>query len=90
MCLRDVTEDGVDGVHGDLVLGGVTNETLGVGESNVRRRRSVALVVGNDFNAVMLPDPDTRVRGSEIDSDSRTLTFSGHCFSACVETKREI
>jgi hypothetical protein len=27
-------EDGVDGVHGDLVLCGVTNETLGVSEGN--------------------------------------------------------
>jgi len=27
-------EDGVDGVHGDLILGGISDETLGVGESN--------------------------------------------------------
>jgi hypothetical protein len=27
-------EDGVLGVHGDLVLGGISNETLGVGETD--------------------------------------------------------
>ena len=51
-------EDGVDGVHGDLVLGGVTNEALAVCEANVGRRGAVALVVGNDLHAVILPHTD--------------------------------
>ena len=38
-------EDGVEGVEGDLVLGGVTDEAFGVGESDVRWRRTVALIV---------------------------------------------
>lgn len=38
-------EDGVVGVHGDLVLGGITNETLGVGESDEGRCGPVTLVV---------------------------------------------
>ena len=38
-----LTEDRVVGVHGDLVLGGVADEPLRVGERHVRRRRSVAL-----------------------------------------------
>ena len=41
-------EDGVVGVHGDLVLGGVTNETLGVGEGDkegvVRLPWSLAMI----------------------------------------------
>ncbi len=40
-------EDGVLRVHGDLVLGGVTDETLGVSESNKRWGGSVALVICN-------------------------------------------
>jgi len=51
-------EDGVDRVHGDLVLGGIADQTLGVGEPNVRRRCSVSLVIGDDFNTVVLPDTD--------------------------------
>jgi len=46
-------EDGVVGVHGDLVLGGITDETLGVGESNERGSSAVTLIVGDDLNAVI-------------------------------------
>lgn len=49
-------EDGVDGVHRDLVLRGVTDETLGVGERDIGWGGSVTLVVGDDFYSVVLPD----------------------------------
>ena len=61
-------ENSVVGVHGDLVLGGITNESLRVVESNVGRSGSVSLVVGNDFDSVVLPDSDTGVGGTEINS----------------------
>jgi hypothetical protein len=63
-------EDGVVGVHGDLVLCGVTNETLGVGEGNERGGGAVALVVGDDLNAVITVDTHAGVRGTKIDSNS--------------------
>lgn len=62
-------EDGVLGVHGDLVLGGITNQTLGVGEGNERRGRSVTLVVGNDVTSVLTEDTDARVRSTQVDTD---------------------
>jgi len=62
-------KDSVVGVHGDLVLGGITNESLRVVESNVGRSGSVSLVVGNDFDSVVLPDSDTGVGGTEINSE---------------------
>ena len=51
-------KDGVVGVHRDLVLGGISDQTLVVGEGDIRRGGSVTLVVGNDFNTVVLPDTD--------------------------------
>jgi hypothetical protein len=54
-------EDGVVGVHGDLVLGGISDETLRVVEGNVRRGGTVTLVVGDDLDTVGLPDTDTPV-----------------------------
>jgi hypothetical protein len=43
------TEDGVLGVHRNLVPCGVSDETFRVGKGNIRGRCSVSLVVGNDF-----------------------------------------
>ena len=62
-------EDSVVGVHGDLVLGGITDETLGVGETDERGSGAVTLVVGNDFNAVITEDTHTGVGGSQINTD---------------------
>ena len=54
-------EDGVGGVHGDLVLCGVTDETLSVGEGHIRGSGTVTLIIGNDLNTVVLPDTDATV-----------------------------
>ena len=62
-------EDGVVGVHGNLVLRGITNETLGVGERDIRGGRAVTLVVRDDFDTVVLPDTDARVRGTQVNAD---------------------
>jgi hypothetical protein len=54
-------EDGVVRVHRDLVLRGIADETLGLGEGDVGWCGAVALVVGDDLNAVVLPDTDATV-----------------------------
>lgn len=74
-----LTEDGVDGVHGDLVLRGITNEPLSVGEGDIGRCGAVPLVIGDDLNAIVLPDADARVRGPKINADSWSFTFASHC-----------
>lgn len=52
-------EDGVVRVHRDLVLRGIANETLGLGEGDVGWCCAVTLVVGDDLNTIILPDTDT-------------------------------
>ncbi|KAH5051894.1 hypothetical protein HBI73_235940 [Parastagonospora nodorum] len=59
----------VGGVHGDLVLRRVSDETLGVGESNERGGCAVTLVIGDNLNAVVSEDTDARVRGTQVDTD---------------------
>ena len=54
-------EDGVFGVHGSLVLGSITNETLLVRESDIGGSSTVTLLVGNDFNTFGFPDTNTRI-----------------------------
>ena len=56
-------EDGVVGVHGDLVLGSVTNQSLTLAEGDIGGGGTVTLVVGNNFNTVILPDTDTAAEG---------------------------
>jgi len=63
-------EDGVVRVHGDLVLGRVTDQTLGVGEGDERGSGAVTLVVGDNLDAVIAEDTHARVGGTKIDSDS--------------------
>jgi len=67
-------EDSVVRVHGDLVLGGITDETLGVGEGHEGGSGAVTLVVGDDFNAVITEDTDTGVGSTQINTDS-----GSHC-----------
>ena len=64
-----------------MVLGGITNQPLGVGEGDVRGGGSVTLIISDDLNAVVLPYSDARVGGAEIDSDSWTFSFTRHCVS---------
>ena len=64
-----LTKDGVDGVHGDLVLGRISDEALGVGEGDVRGRGAVTLVVGDNLNAVITEDTYARVGSSKVDTN---------------------
>ena len=45
-------------IHRDLVFRGVPNESLGIRKRNIGWGCSVALVVGNDLDPIILPDSD--------------------------------
>lgn len=64
-CLLDI-EDGVVGVRGGLVLGGITNQTLILGEGDVRRCDTVTLVVDKNLDLALLHHTDAAVGCAQI------------------------
>lgn len=57
-------EDGVLGVHGSIVLGSITDQTLLVGEGNERRGGERTLLICNDLNIGTLVGGHTGVGGT--------------------------
>ena len=80
-------EDGVGWVTGRLVLGGVTDEALLLGESNVGGGGVDTLIVGDNFSLLVLPHSDAGVGGSEINSDSGSGGHNFRVFFCKVLTK---
>ena len=62
-------KNGVMWIFSGLIFGGITDESLSFGEGDIRWSGSVTLIIGDDLNSVILPDSNTGVSGSEIDSD---------------------
>ena len=77
-------EYGVACIHGNLILGGITNETFGLVESDIRGCGAVSLIVGNDLHTIILPDTYTRVSGAEVDTYGSS--FDGHVISGYSKT----
>ena len=77
--IRNFTVDSVAGIHGDLVHGHITDQTLLISESDIRRRRPLPLVVGYDLHTVFFPHSHARVGRAKIDSNSRANFFTAHC-----------
>ena len=63
-------EDRVSWVLCNLVFGCISYESFIVIEGNVGWCGSISLIIGNDLDSVILPDANTRVGSSQVDSDS--------------------
>lgn len=86
------TENGVVGVHGDLILRRIADQSFRVGECDVAGRRPVSLIVRDDLDFAMLEDADARVRRAEVNADRRCachVFFRSESVSA-YQGKREI
>ena len=57
-------EDGVAGVHGGIVLGRLTDQTLLLGEGDEGRGGERTLLVGNDLDIVALVRSNAGVGGT--------------------------
>ena len=68
-------EEDQDVLPTNLVLGGIADEPLGVGEGDIGGSGSVSLVVGDDFHLSVLENSDAGIGGAEIDSN---CGFLGH------------
>lgn len=58
--------DGSGRVGGGLILGGVTNQTLLIGEGDIRRSNSVTLIVDENFDLALLHHTDAAVSRTQI------------------------
>lgn len=69
-------EDRVLRVGGELVLGGIADQTLPFrSEGHIRRRDAVALIVGDDLHAAVLEHPDA---GGKITKNARNQHRDSH------------
>lgn len=69
MCkFRIITKHSVGWVHGHLILGSISNESLCVSKGHITGGGSVSLVISNDLHFAMLKDSHTGICGSQINS----------------------
>ena len=53
------TKNSVDGVHCDLVLGSISDETLCISKSDIGGSGSIPLIISDDFHSIVLPHSHT-------------------------------
>merc|ERR1719506_1670076 len=80
-------EQGLGRVDRRLRLGRLANQTLFLGERDVRRGDAVTLVIGNNLNATVLVDSNTRVGRTKIDPNDGAVNLVFRCCEAEEQKK---
>lgn len=63
-----LTEYSVGWVHGHLVLGSISYQSLSVCEGHIAGRGPVSLIIGNDLHFAMLEDAHAGICGAQINA----------------------
>lgn len=78
--------EGSDGVNGSLIFGGFSDKSFFVIHSDDGGGNTVSEFIGNDFDISVFIKSDTRVSGSEIDTNHGTLNFVRFFFLISVHS----
>lgn len=66
----------VGGVHCNLILHSIADQSFGISKGGITWGGSVSLVVGSYFHFPMLEDTHTRVDGAKINYNCRSLRLA--------------
>lgn len=75
LCIKDC----VSRISSYLVFGSITKESLSFCECNIRGSGSVTLVIGYNFNSIILEYTNTRISCTQVYSNANSFSFFLTC-----------
>ncbi|TEA38468.1 hypothetical protein DBR06_SOUSAS110364, partial [Sousa chinensis] len=63
----------VGGIHRNLVLCSITDQSFGISKGDIAWGSSVPLIIGNYFHLSVLENTHTRIGGAKINANCRSL-----------------
>ena len=65
-----LTKDSVGRIHGHLIFGSIANQAFRVGEGDIRRRHTIALIIGDNLHFAVLKNAHARIGGAQVNAHS--------------------